>query len=170
MVHCVTGDPSSSATARTRRRLSKRPKWVLALAVCIAAGFLPWIIYLALTIPDKSVDENYGLAWVGFDCALWIVIAALATTAFQGHHATGTLATIAGTMFVVDAWFDVFSSSPRHGALTVALLFAICGELPLAGLCFWSAAHSNRLRHHPSTVDLPVRPVATVGATAKDST
>jgi len=48
------------------------------------------------------------------------------------------LASIAGTLLVCDAWFDVVTAEPG-GELAWALVFALLAELPLAALCFWVA-------------------------------
>jgi hypothetical protein len=49
-------------------------------------------------------------------------------------------------MLIVDAWFDIFTSSAAHGEMTFAIVLALCGELPLAILCAWVAVHAERIR------------------------
>jgi hypothetical protein len=122
------------------------PRWIAALAVGSIVGFLPWIVYLGFTLPAKVRSEHYDIAWLGFDCAMWSLLAALAYCALRRHAATGPVAAMASLMLVVDAWFDVFTSSAGHGAMTLAIALALCGELPLAVLCGWAAVHAERLR------------------------
>jgi hypothetical protein len=120
------------------------PRWLGPLAVCCLVGMLPWIIYLALTIPARARADHYDLAWIGFDCAMWTVLAALAYFALRHHPATGPVAAIASAMLVVDAWFDVTTS---HGnEFLVSLLLAVLAELPLAIICAWAAINAERIR------------------------
>jgi hypothetical protein len=136
-----------AALARERRadRLPL-PRWIGALAVGSVVGFLPWLVYLGFTLPSKVRAEHYDLAWLGFDCAMWSVLALLAFCAIRRHAATGPVAAVASMMLVVDAWFDVFTSSAGHGEMALAIVLALCGELPLAILCGWAAVHAERIR------------------------
>lgn len=120
------------------------PRWLGPLAVCCLVGFLPWIIYLALTLPRRARAEHYDLAWIGFDCAMWIVLAALAWTALKRHPAIGPVAAVAATMLVVDAWFDVLTATGDQ--LLLSLVLAVAGELPLAAICVWVAINAEQIR------------------------
>ena len=122
------------------------PRWVGALAVGSVVGFLPWIVYLGFTLPEKVRAQHYDIAWLGFDCAMCSILAALAFCTIRRHAATGPVAAVASAMLVVDAWFDVFTSSAKHGELMLAIVLALCGELPLALLCGWVAVHAERVR------------------------
>jgi hypothetical protein len=135
--------------ARTGERRADRlplPRWIGPLAVGSVVGFLPWIIYLGFTLPAKVRSEHYDIAWLGFDCAMWTMLAVLAFCALRRHAATGPVAAVASMMLVVDAWFDVFTSSAGHGEMALAIVLALCGELPLAILCGWAAVHAERIR------------------------
>ena len=122
------------------------PRWVGPLAFGSLAGFLPWIVYLGLTLPEKVSAQHYDIAWLGFDCALWTMLAVLGWAALRRHAATGPVAAVASMMLIVDAWFDIFTSSASHGEMVLAITLAICGELPLAILCAWVAVHAERIR------------------------
>jgi hypothetical protein len=122
------------------------PRWIGPLAIGSIVGFLPWIVYLGFTLPAKVRAEHYDIAWLGFDCAMWTMLAALAFCAIRRHAATGPIAAMASLMLVIDAWFDVFTSSAEHGAMGFAIVLALCGELPLAILCGWAAVHAERIR------------------------
>jgi hypothetical protein len=122
------------------------PRWIGALALGSIVGFLPWIVYLGFTLPGEVRAAHYDIAWLGFDCAMWTLLAALAFCAIRRHAATGPVAAMASLMLVIDAWFDVFTSSTHHGAMTLAIVLALCGELPLALLCGWAAVHAERIR------------------------
>ena len=122
------------------------PRWIGALAIGTVVGFLPWIVYLGFTLPAKVRAEHYDIAWLGFDCAMWTMLAILAWVALRRHAATGPVAAVASMMLIVDAWFDIFTSSAQHGEMALAIVLALCGELPLAILCGWVAVHAERIR------------------------
>lgn len=127
------------------RQLLHLPRWLGPFAICFLAGFLPWIVYLSLTIPAHSHTTHYDVAWIGFDCAMWVVIGLLAFCAFTRRAATGPMAAIAATMLVLDGWFDV-TTSQGGSNFTSALILALCAELPLALICGWAAVHAELVR------------------------
>ncbi len=55
----------------------------------------------------------------------------------------GLLATVTATMLVLDAWFDVNTSS--HADRMGAVLSALFIELPLAAVCGWIALHVDQV-------------------------
>jgi hypothetical protein len=122
------------------------PRWVGPLAVGSLVGFLPWIVYLGFTLPQQVRAQHYDIAWLGFDCAMWTLLAVLAWATLRRHAATGPVAAMASLMLVIDAWFDIFTSSAAHGEMVLAIVLALCGELPLAILCGWVAVHAERIR------------------------
>lgn len=122
------------------------PRWVGPLAVGSIVGFLPWIVYLGFTLPQRVRAEHYDIAWLGFDCLMWTMLAVLAWATLRRHAATGPVAAVASMMLIVDAWFDIFTSSAGHGEMVLAITLAVCGELPLAILCAWVAVHAERIR------------------------
>jgi hypothetical protein len=121
------------------------PRWLGPLAICCLAGFLPWIVYLGLTLPRRARADHYDLAWLGFDGAMWLVLAALGWVALKRHPATGPVAAVAATMLMVDAWFDVTTSS-SDGQFVLALILALGAEVPLAVICGWAAVNAERIR------------------------
>jgi hypothetical protein len=121
------------------------PRWLGPFAVCCVAGFLPWIVYLGFVLPRRSRAAHYDLAWLGFDGAMWLVLAALAVAAFKRHPAIGPVAAVATTMLLVDAWFDVVTA-PTRDRFVVALVLALVAELPLAVICGWTAVNAERVR------------------------
>jgi hypothetical protein len=121
------------------------PRWLGPLTVCCLAGFLPWIVYLAMTLPRRARADHYDLAWIGFDCAMWMVLAALAWSALRRHPATGPVAAVASTMLVVDAWFDVVTTSDKN-LFILSLVLAVTAEIPLAIICAWAAINAEQIR------------------------
>lgn len=121
------------------------PRWLGPLAVCCTIGIIPWIVYLGLTLPDKQHTDHYAMAWLGFDSAMCLVIAALGWCAIKRKQATGIVAAVAATLLIVDAWFDVVTSEDSK-AFMLALVTALCAELPLAIICGWVAFNAERVR------------------------
>lgn len=121
------------------------PRWLGPLAVSCVIGFIPWIVFLALTLPGKQRAVDYDIAWVGFDSAMCAVLAALAYFAIKRHPAVGPVAAVAATMLVVDAWFDVVTTD-NGSRLVLAILSAVLAEVPLAVICAWVAINAERVR------------------------
>jgi hypothetical protein len=121
------------------------PRWLGPLAVCCAVGIVPWIVYLAMTLPARTRAVDYDIAWVGYDAAMCAVLAALAYCALRRRMATGAIAAVAATMLVIDAWFDVVTTDKRD-QLMMAILSAAFVELPLAIVCAWVAINAERVR------------------------
>src|ERR1700677_3961593 len=85
------------ATARRMRRNR------LTLMVVGAVGLIPWMIYLAFTLPENYVAHNWPATWIGFDCLL---IAFMVATAGRGWRARGVVILPAftnGVLLVSDA-------------------------------------------------------------------
>ena len=95
-----------------------------------AAGviLLPWIVYLAVTLPRRQYDRHYRLAWVGFDLILVLAISRTAYMAFRFDPR--------------DAWFDVTTSSTR-GQVLEALVLAVLVEIPAALFTLYLAHSVN---------------------------
>lgn len=106
--------------------------WVAPVYLLLAAGMVPWIVVLALSLPDRAVSHNYRLAWVGFDLLLAVSIARTAWLAWRRSPFVVNVASATAALLVVDAWFDV--STAADEALLKACLLAALVELPLATL------------------------------------
>jgi hypothetical protein len=116
-----------------------------ARLVALAAGgfLLPWSVLLAVTLPDTAQAQHWALAWSGLDVAE--AAAALATAALlsRGDRRASLTAAAAGTLLLIDAWFDVCTSAPGAGH-AMALAEAGCVELPLAVAAWWVAIVLSR--------------------------
>jgi hypothetical protein len=126
------------------RQSVQAPRWLVPLAVSAIAFMVPWLVYLGFTLPSRVRSDNYDIAWLGFDTLLMLVIAALGLCAWRRHPAAGVLAAVAAAMLVIDAWFDVTTSSAA--GMPMALILAFAGELPLAVICGWAAFAAERHR------------------------
>ena len=111
------------AEARIRRiRL-----WLTAGA---AVALIPWIAYLALTLPENYVAHNWRATWVGFDILLLLFMMATTVLGLLRRHLLTLFAFTTGVLLICDAWFDVMTASPQD--MVAAVLTAVLGELPLA--------------------------------------
>jgi hypothetical protein len=130
------GLPPSAVRVIVRLRRSRR--WLLIVLGAVAIGLLPWIAYLGATLPSKHLAHHWQVAWVGLDIAEVSALVATVIALLRSSPAVTVLASIAGTLLVCDAWFDVLTAEPGSD-LAWALAFALLAELPLAALCFWLA-------------------------------
>jgi len=113
------------------RRQVRRLAWIYLLA---AVALLPWIAYLAVTLPRRSLDVHYKASWVGFDLLLVFALVRTAYLAFKVDARIQLTATAAATLLIVDAWFDV-TTSHGHAAVAEALVLAVFAEIPIAIFC-----------------------------------
>jgi hypothetical protein len=151
----ASSDPRPDAEGLESRpevfRRARRLAWLYAAA---AVALLPWIAYLAVTLPKRDLDRHYRAAWVGFDCLLAFVIVRTAYMAFRVDPRVQFAATATATLLFVDAWFDITTSDGRD-ALIEALLLAACVEIPAALFSLHVARRVNRrvleLAHLDST-------------------
>jgi len=112
--------------ARIRRRLR------LTLMVAGSIALIPWIAYLAVSLPPDYHARNWQITWVGFDVLLVI---SMATTAYLGWQRRQLLmipAFATGLLLLVDAWFDIVTADAGDVWFSVAI--ACVGEIPLAVL------------------------------------
>jgi hypothetical protein len=118
-------------------------RWARLIALAVGGFLLPWSVFLAVTLPADARAQHWWLAWAGLDGAE--AAAALATAVLLARHsARASLTAAAGAaLLLVDAWFDVCTSSPGLGQ-GLALAEAICAELPLAGAAIWLAITLTR--------------------------
>jgi hypothetical protein len=131
------GPPDNRQAIRERAR---RMAWLYTGAAVV---LLPWITYLAITLPKRDLDRHYRLAWVGFDCLLVFAIVRTAYMAFRIDPRVQFPATATATLLFVDAWFDVTTSGSRNAALE-ALLLALLVEIPAALFSLHLARRVNR--------------------------
>jgi hypothetical protein len=118
------------------------PWWVGPAFALLALGTVPWVIFLAITLPRHATFAHYRGVWVGFDTALVAVLGLTAYLAYRGRPWVALSSTAAATMLLVDAWFDVMTTPRGHG-LWLSWLLAIFVEVPLAGICLWIALHAE---------------------------
>jgi len=102
----------------------------------IAAGLVPWTVFLGLSLPPKYNAGHWDLLWTGFDVALVGVLGFAAWAAWFRRRTLATAAIVAGTLLLCDAWFDIVTSF-GHRDQWLTLLTGFGGEFPLALFFFW---------------------------------
>src|SRR2546430_12021273 len=128
----MTADPTKVKTV---------PWWVGPAFAILALGTVPWVIFLAVTLPRHATFAHYRGVWVGFDAALVAVLALTGSLAWRGRPRVALASTAAATMLLVYAWFDVMTTPRGHGWF-MSLALAVLVELPLAAICMWIALHA----------------------------
>jgi hypothetical protein len=98
-----------------------------------AVILLPWIAYLAMTLPPSVSARHWSLAWTGLDAAMAIGLAATGVLAIRRDRRVAFAAASTATMLLADAWFDV-CTSPGGRPLAFALT-DMCIEAGEAAAC-----------------------------------
>jgi len=117
-------------------------RWIIPVYALLAAALVPWVVWLAWTLPERSVSEHYRLGWVGFDVLLCGALARTAWLAWRRSPFVVNVASATAALLVVDAWFDV-TTSPGGQDLVVSAVTAIGVELPLAVFSLVIAARAQ---------------------------
>ncbi len=119
-------------------------RWAAPAFVVCALLLLPWTVWLTWVLPSRHVAQNWDVAWAGFDIALAVSIAFTGIGVYRRATWLQGAAVATGVMLLVDAWFDVMTSSggaSRMGAVAEAAF----SEIPLALFAFWIAADTVRV-------------------------
>jgi hypothetical protein len=117
---------------------------VVPLFAVAAVVLVPWIAFLVRSLPSTHAASHWDIAWAGFDGGLALLLVAVAIAAQRRSSWLEGAATAAAALLVVDAWFDVLTSS-SHLELGIAIGEAALVELPLAALCLLIARDAERV-------------------------
>jgi hypothetical protein len=118
-------------------------RWAGPAFALFSLILLPWIVYLAYSLPSRQVSADYDIAWAGFDVMLLVALASTGYFALRRSRYLATAATTAATLLVVDGWFDVMTTLPGQRLEPLALAAGV--ELPLAAVCVWLSLHTQQL-------------------------
>lgn len=141
----MTANPTDPAADAQVVEQVSLPRWTAPAFLAFTILLVPWIIWLAVSLPSDHVDRFYDVTWVGYDVGLLIALAAVVWLAQRRSAYVEIAATVAGTMLIVDAWFDITTSTPgadRWEAIGAAVLV----ELPISGLCWWLTRNAEKVR------------------------
>jgi hypothetical protein len=117
----------SPPTPRTRGLVL----WVLVASVLIE---IVWTIHLGPTLSNHYRAQNWATVWVGLDVAEMAMLVATLWALWRQHSIVVVLASAAGALYLVDAWFDIGTDQYRD--LTQSVLLAIFWEVPWAIFLF----------------------------------
>ena len=117
-------------------------RWIIPVYALLALALVPWVVWLAWTLPERSVSAHYRLGWVGFDVLLCGALARTAWLAWRRSPFVVNVASATAALLVVDAWFDV-TTSPGGEDLLVSAVTALGVELPLAVFSLVIAARAQ---------------------------
>jgi hypothetical protein len=126
-----------SAIARRMRRNR------LTLMVGGAIGLIPWMVYLAFTLPANYVAHNWPATWIGFDCVLIAFMAATAVLGWLRRELVILPGFTTGVLLICDAWFDIMTAEP--GQVGMSVLAAGVLNLPIAAIMITGAVRIIRL-------------------------
>jgi hypothetical protein len=118
-------------------------KWAGPAFALFSLILLPWIVYLAYSLPSHRLSADFDVAWAGFDAMLLAALAGTGYFALRRSRYLAAAAAATATLLVVDAWFDVMTTLPSQRLEPVAL--AVLVELPLASVCVWLSFHTQLL-------------------------
>ena len=118
--------------------------WVVPLFALAGIVLVPWTVLLVRSLPSTHAAAHWDIAWAGFDIGLALLLLGVAISGWRRSPWLEGTATAAATLLVVDAWFDVMTSS-THLELAFAIGEAVLIELPLAGLCYLLARDAERV-------------------------
>ncbi|NHN57197.1 hypothetical protein G9U51_15605 [Calidifontibacter sp. DB0510] len=138
----------------------RRWRWVPRVYLICAALLVPYAVFLAVTLPARSLSDHYRLTWVGFDVLLIIVLLRVSWHAYRRDPQVVLTATVAGALLVTDAWFDITTSAPgepRVQALLAAALLEIPGAIVCAVLARRGLAEMVRRATHAGAREAEAR-------------
>jgi hypothetical protein len=126
--------------------MTRRSLPVLFLAAALV--LVPWLGWLAISLPCRYLSRHWGIAWAGFDTGLAVALASTGFAALRHAPWLDQAAVATATLLAADAWFDVLTSRGA-AAFALATTEALAIELPLALLCIWVArASATPAAHH----------------------
>lgn len=115
----------------------------LGLMIGGALALVPWITYLAFTLPENYVAQRWTATWVGFDTLLVTFMLATAVLGLLRRQLLVLTAFTTGVLLICDAWFDVMTAGPSE--VRWATLTAVLAELPVAVVMIRGALLITRL-------------------------
>lgn len=130
--------PRRDPKARMRRNIA------LAIVIGSCIFLAAWIVVLALTLPSRYKAGGWRGAWVGFDTAELLALAAVAWTAWRGKQLLIVCLIVSATLMCCDAWFDL-TLDWGTPAFSFSLMSALFAELPLAAMMTIGARRLLRL-------------------------
>jgi hypothetical protein len=117
-------------TCKPPHRLVSR---AAALVTVSAVILLPWIAYLAATLPPSVSARHWPLVWIGLDSVMAVGLAATGLLASQRDRRVAFVATSTATVLFLVGWFDVCTAA--SGRSLMFALIDMCIEIGEAAAC-----------------------------------
>lgn len=117
----------------TRKSPRRLVSGTAALVTASAIVLLPWIVYLAATLPPSVSARHWPLVWIGMDSAMAAGLAVTGVLAFRRDRRVAFAAASTATVLFMDGWFDV-CTAPSGRSLVFALI-DLCIEIGEAVAC-----------------------------------
>lgn len=105
--------------------------WMSTIYILFSVVLVPWTIYLSISLPSRHAFRHWDVSWVGLDIGILISLLLTGIFAWVKSRWVVISATVASTLLVADAWFDIISERPGR-QLNEAIILAIVFEIPLA--------------------------------------
>jgi phosphoribosylamine---glycine ligase len=121
---------SSSGAAAPANRL----RLLAVVMIGAGLGLLPWMAYLAVSLPASPRAWHWPAAWAGLDAMEAAGLAGTGLLLRRGDVRYRLTAIATSALLVTDAWFDV-TTAPADSGLLVSAAMALVAELPAAALC-----------------------------------
>ncbi len=102
------------------------PIWAPAVLAGCTLALIPWTALLLYELPDTQVAHHWNLAWAGFDVAIAAALTATAITVLRRSGWATVAATTTGTLLIVDAWFDIVTSTSAGERWVAVGMAAFC--------------------------------------------
>ena len=118
-------------------------RWAGPSFLLFSLILLPWIGYIARSLPSRQLSPHYDIAWAGFDVILLAGLASTAYCALRRSRYLTTAASATATLLIVDAWFDCMTTPA--GQRWQSFLLCALVELPLAAVCLWLSYHTHQI-------------------------
>jgi uncharacterized membrane protein len=118
-------------------------RWVAPLLALAGAVLVVWTLVLAYRLPARHTSHHWDVAWVGFDVALALALAATGWSVARRSAWASSAAAVAATLLLCDAWFDNVLANGRGEQIEAAIEAALV-EIPLALFCLWLARNCER--------------------------
>jgi hypothetical protein len=117
------------------------PPWISSAYIIMAVVLSPWMVYLASSLPTHYLSSHWDISWVGLDIGITLSIFITGILAKMRSKLLAISSTMTGTFLLIDAWFDV-TTSTRGTELKEALILAILFEIPIALMSLYIAYKS----------------------------
>ena len=137
--NCPAGEPVSHRHADPRshgRRVTLAPgwRWLAAGIAAAGVGLLPWMAYLAVSLPASTRAWHWPAAWIGLDVMEAAGLLATGILLLRRDVRFCLTALPTAGVLLSDAWFDCATAPPGGGELA-SVGMAIVAELPTAAVC-----------------------------------